>query len=127
MPGWLTRPRLILVTAAVIAVAAGAGGTALALGGPPSPHVAAMPAGGLTRAELKVTSGTAILDVSTGKLGGTLLRVSTPDGAPVRPVLSDSGRAAPGLIVLSLAGAAPGGQGAPPRPPGPAGRIPGTR
>jgi hypothetical protein len=111
MPGWLTRPRLILVTAAVIAVAAGAGGTALALGGPPSPHVAAMPAGGLTRAELKVTSGTAILDVSTGKLGGTLLRVSTPDGAPVRPVLSDSGRAAPGLIVLSLAGAAPGGQG----------------
>jgi hypothetical protein len=112
MPGWLTRPRLILVTAAVIAVAAGAGGTALALGGPPSPHVAAMPAGGLTRAELKVTSGTAILDVSTGKLGGTLLRVSTPDGAPVRPVLSDQG-----LIVLSLVGAAPGG-------PGPAGRRP---
>jgi hypothetical protein len=106
MPGWLTRSRLILVTAAVIAVAAGAGGTALALGGPSSPHVAAMPAGGLTRAELKVTSGTAILDVSTGKLGGTLLRVSTPDGAPVRPVLSD-----PGLIVLSLAGAAPGGPG----------------
>ena len=107
MPGWLTRPRLILVTAAVIAVAAGAGGTALALGGPSSPHVAAMPAGGLTRAELKVTSGTAILDVSVGKLGGTLLRVSTPDGAPVRPVLSG-----PGLIVLSLAGAGPGGPGA---------------
>lgn len=107
MPGWLTRPRLILATAAVIAVAAGAGGTALALGGPSSPHVAAMPAGGLTRAELKVTSGTAILDVSVGKLGGTLLRVSTPDGAPVRPVLSD-----PGLIVLSLAGAGPGGPGA---------------
>lgn len=106
MPGWLTRPRLIVATAAVIAVAAGAGGTALALGGPSSPHVAAMPAGGLTRAELKVTSGTAILDVSAGRLGGTLLRVSTPDGAPVRPVLSD-----PGLIVLSLAGAGPGGQG----------------
>src|SRR5690348_17202475 len=111
MPGWLTRPRLILATAAVIAVAAGAGGTALAFGGPSSPHVAAMPAGGLTRAELKVTSGTAILDVSVGRLGGTLLRVSTPDRAPVRPVLSDSGRAAPGLIVLSLAGAGPGGQG----------------
>jgi len=111
MPGWLTRPRLLLATAAVIAVAAGAGGTALALGGPSSPHVAAMPAGGLTRAELKVTSGTAILDVSAGKLGGTLLRVSAPDGAPVRPVLSGYGRAAPGLIVLSLAGAGPGGQG----------------
>lgn len=106
MPGWLTRPRLIVATAAVIAVAAGAGGTALALGGPSSPHVAAMPAGGLTRAELKVMSGTAILDVSAGRLGGTLLRVSAPDGAPVRPVLSD-----PGLIVLSLAGAGPGGQG----------------
>jgi hypothetical protein len=115
MPGWLTRPRSILVTAAVIAVAAGAGGTALALGGPSSPHVAAMPAGGLTRAELKVTSGTAILDVSTGKLGGTLLRVSTPDGAPVRPVLSDQG-----LIVLSLAGVAPGGPG----PAGPGARRP---
>ena len=115
MPGWITRPRLILATAAVIAVAAGAGGTALALGGPSSPHVAAMPAGGLTRAELKVTSGTAILDVSTGKLGGTLLRVSTPDGAPVRPVLSDQG-----LIVLSLAGAASGGQG----PAGPGARRP---
>jgi hypothetical protein len=111
IPGWLTRPRLILVTAAAIAVAAGAGGTAVALGGASSPHVAAMPAGGLTRAELKVTSGTAILDVSVGKLGGTLLRVSAPDGAPVRPVLSGSGPAAPGLIVLSLAGAGPGGQG----------------
>ena len=63
-----------------------------------------MSRGGLTHAELKVTSGTAILDVSVGKLGGTLLRVSTPDGAPVRPVLSD-----PGLIVLSLAGTASGG------------------
>ena len=111
IPGWLTRPRLILATAAGIAVAAGAGGTALALGGPSSPHVATMPAGGLTRAELKVTSGTAILDISVGRLGGTLLRASTPDGAPVRPVLVNSGRAAPGLIVLSLAGAGPGEQG----------------
>ena len=32
-------------------------------------------------------------------------RVWTPDGAPVRPVLSD-----PGLITLSLAGTTPGGQ-----------------
>lgn len=106
IPGRLTRPRLIMVTAAAIAVAVGAGGTALALSGSPPAHLAAMPRDGLTRAELKVTSGTAILDVSAGKLGGTLLRVSTPDGAPVRPVLSG-----PGLIVLSLAGTAPGGQG----------------
>ena len=111
IPGWLTRPRLIMVIAAAIAVAVGAGGTALALSGSSPAHLAAMPRGGLTRAELKVTSGTAILDVSAGELGGTLLRVSTPDGAPVRPVLSD-----PGLIVLSLAGAAPGRQdsGGPP-------------
>jgi hypothetical protein len=105
-PGCLTRPRLIMVTAAAIALAVGAGGTALALGGSSPSHLAAMSRGGLTRAELKVTSGTAILDVSVGKLGATLLRASTPDGAPVRPVLSD-----PGLIVLSLAGTGPHEQG----------------
>jgi hypothetical protein len=104
MPGWLTRPRLVLVIAAAVAVAAGAGGTALALGGSSDPHVAALSRGGLNQAELKVTSGTPILDISTGRLGGTLLRASTPDGAPVRPVLSRSG-----LIVLSLDGAAPPG------------------
>ena len=80
MPGWLPRPRLITVLAAAIAVAAGAAGTALALGGSGSPQVAAMARGSLTRAELKVTSGTAILDVSVGRLGATLLRVSAPDG-----------------------------------------------
>ena len=68
-----------------------------------------MSRGGLTRAALKVTAGTPFLDVSMGRLGGTLLRVSTPDDAPVRPVLSGSE-----LIVLSLAGAsAPQGSGAP--------------
>jgi hypothetical protein len=104
MPGWLTRPRLIMVLAAAIAAAVAAAGTALALGGPSPPHVAAMPRGALTRAELKITSGTAILDVTVGRLGGTLLRVSTPDGAPVRPVLAGSGP-----VVLSLDGTAPGG------------------
>jgi hypothetical protein len=110
MTGWLTRPRLIVVLAAVIAAAAGAGGTALALGGGGSPHVAALSRGGLTRAELKITSGTAILDVTVGRPGGPLLRVSTPDGAPVRPVLSGSRP-----IVLSLDGTAPGGPGVPGR------------
>ncbi len=43
-----------------------------------------------------------MLDISVARLGGTLLRVSTPASAPVRPVLSGSG-----LIVLSLAGDAP--------------------
>jgi hypothetical protein len=86
--------------AAVTAVVAGAGGTALALTTSALSHTVSMSRGNLTRAALKVTSGTRFLDLSTGKLGGTLLRVSTPDDAPVRPVLAGSG-----LIVLSLAGA----------------------
>jgi hypothetical protein len=60
-----------------------------------------MSTAGRTSAALKVTAGTPVLEVSVGKLGGTLLRVSTPDDAPVRPVLSGSR-----LIVLSLTGAA---------------------
>jgi hypothetical protein len=51
---------------------------------------------------LKVTSGTSVLDISVARLNGTLLRVSTPSGAPVRPVLSGSRP-----ILLSLADAAP--------------------
>src|ERR1700757_1799252 len=100
----LTRRRLVVAIAAVIAAVAGTGGTALALTASASAHAVSMSRGDLTRAALKVTAGTPFLDVSTGKLGGTLLRVSTPDDAPVRPVLSGSG-----VIVLSLAGA-----GAPP-------------
>jgi len=92
--------------AAASAVAAGAGGTALALTMSATAHAVSMSRGDLTRAALKVTTGTPFLDVSTGKLGGTLLRVSTPDDAPVRPVLSGSGSGSgSGLIVLSLAGA----------------------
>src|SRR5690348_4480532 len=41
-----------------------------------------------------------------GRLGRTLLRVSTPDDAPVRPVPSGSQ-----LIVLSLTGAGSAGRG----------------
>ena len=96
----LTRRRLVVAIAAVVAAVAGAGGTALALTTSASSHAVSMSRGDLTRAALKVTAGTPFLDVSMGKLGGTLLRVSTPDDAPVRPVLSGSG-----LVVLSLAGA----------------------
>jgi hypothetical protein len=96
----LTRRRLVVAIAAVVAAVAGAGGTALALTTSAPSHAVSMSRGDLTRAALKVTAGTPFLDVSTGQLGGTLLRVSTPDDAPVRPVLSGSG-----LIVLSLAGA----------------------
>jgi hypothetical protein len=96
----LTRRRLVLPIAAVAAVVAGGGGTALALSMSASSHTVSMARGDLTRAALKVTAETPFLDVSTAQLGATLLQVSTPDDAPVRPVLSGSG-----LIVLSLAGA----------------------
>jgi hypothetical protein len=100
--GSFTRGRVIV--AVVVAVAAVAvGGTAFALTTPASSHVVSMPTAGQTSAALKVTAGTPVLEISVGKLGGTLLRVTTPDDAPVRPVLSGSK-----LIVLSLAGAAQG-------------------
>ena len=103
----LTGRRLVLAIAAVAAAVAGAGGTALALTTSAPSHAVVVSRGDLTRAALKVTAGTPFLDVSMGRLGGTLLRVSTPDGAPVRPVLSGSQ-----LIVLSLADATgPGAQG----------------
>ncbi len=98
--GLFTRGHVILTVAAVVAVVAG-GGTALALTTSAPSHVVSMSTAGRTSAALKVTAGTPVLEVSVGKLGGTLLRVSTPDDAPVRPVLSGSR-----LIVLSLTGAA---------------------
>lgn len=98
--GLFTRGRVILTVAAVVAVVAG-GGTALALTTSAPSHVVSMSTAGRTSAALKVTAGTPVLEVRVGKLGGTLLRVSTPDDAPVRPVLSGSR-----LIVLSLTGAA---------------------
>jgi hypothetical protein len=100
----LSGRRLALAIAAVMAAVAGVGGTAVALTTSAPSHAVAVSRGDLTRAALKVTSGTRFLDISMGRLGGTLLRVSTPDGAPVRPVLSGSN-----LIVLSLAGASGSG------------------
>jgi hypothetical protein len=100
VPAVLTGRRLVLAIAAVVAAVAAAGGTAIALTTSAPSHAVSVSRGDLTRAALKVTAGTPFLDVSMGRLGGTLLRVSTPDGAPVRPVLSGSR-----LIVLSLAGA----------------------
>ena len=91
-----------MVAAAIVAAAAGAGGTALALA-PSSPsHVASMPAAGRAQAALKITSGTPVLDISVARLDGTLLRVSTPASAPVQPALSGSRP-----IMLSLVGTAP--------------------
>ena len=102
--GWLIRHR-VTVAVAIVAAAAGAGGTALALPAASSPHVVSLPVAGRTQATLNVTSGTSVLDISVARLPGTLLRVSTPSGAPVRPVLSGSRP-----ILLSLAGDS-GGRG----------------
>ncbi len=102
MSGLFTRGRVIV--AVVVAVAAVAvGGTALALTTSPAAHVASMSTAGRASAALKVTTGTPVLEISVGQLGGTLLRAWTPAGAPVRPVLSGSE-----LILLSLAGASQG-------------------
>ena len=87
--GLFTRGHVILAVAAVVAAVAG-GGTALALTTSAPSHVVSMSTAGRTSAALKITAGTPVLEVSVGKLGGTLLRVSTPDDAPVRPVLSGS-------------------------------------
>jgi hypothetical protein len=100
--GWPVHGR-VLAAAAIVAATAGAGGTALVLGSSAPSHVVSMPAAGRSQAVLEVTSGTPVLDISVARLHGTLLRVSTPVSAPVRPVLSGSR-----LILLSLAGTAPG-------------------
>lgn len=101
MPGLFTHGR-VTVAAAAVALAAGAGVTAAAVGTPSSTHVATVATAGRTRAALEVASGTPVLDISVARLHGTLLRASTPGRAPVRPVLSGSSP-----IVLSLAGDQP--------------------
>jgi hypothetical protein len=103
MSGIALRWRII-VPVVVVVLAAGAVGTALAVTTSGSSHVVSLSSGGRTSAALEVTAGTPVLDVTVARLPGTLLRVSTPDDAPIRPVLSGS---AP--IMLSLAGAPAGG------------------
>jgi hypothetical protein len=95
----LLSRRFLVIAAAAVVLAAAAGGTASALSASSSAHIASLPTAGRSHAALEITSGTSALDVSVANLHGALLRVSTPDGAPVRPVLSGSGP-----IVLSLTG-----------------------
>jgi hypothetical protein len=102
MSGLLVRWHITVPVLAAMAL--GTAATSLALTTPSSAHVVALSSGGRTSAALEITSGTSVLEVSVAHLAGTLLRVSTPDNAPVRPVLSGS---AP--IMLSLAGAAASG------------------
>jgi hypothetical protein len=83
-------------------MAAGAGGTAMALQASSPSHAASVPTAGQTQAVLEVRSGTPVLDIGVAPLNGALLQVSTPDSAPVRPVLAGTK-----LITLSLVGTAP--------------------
>jgi hypothetical protein len=99
LSGFVSRGRAVPAALAVAGLAVGAGGTAVILSGSGPGHVVSMPAAGRGSATLEVTSGTPVLTITVARLGGTLLRVSTPGSAPVRPVLSGS---AP--VVLSLVG-----------------------
>jgi hypothetical protein len=97
VPGLYTCGRATVVAAVVLT--AGAGVTAATVSAPSSAHVVSMATAGRTRAGLVVTSGTSFLDISVARLDGTLLRASTPAGAPARPVLSGWSP-----VVLSLTG-----------------------
>jgi hypothetical protein len=96
MPGLLGRRAIIVAAAVVLAAAAGATAGLTLTSSSPS-HTASLGLDGRTSAALKIATGTPVLDVSVARLDGTLLRVWTPAGAPVRPVLAGS---AP--VVLSL-------------------------
>jgi hypothetical protein len=111
LSGLASHGRVVPAVLAVAGLAVGAGGTAAILSGSGPGHVASMPVAGHGSATLEVTSGTPVLAITVARLGGTLLRVSTPDSAPVRPVLTGSALAAP--VVLSLVGASGDGHGHP--------------
>jgi hypothetical protein len=76
----------VIVSVAVLAAAGcSSGGPAAA---PAGAHVATVPLAGHGRgAELDVLGGATSITVGTARLGGDLLRVSTPAGAGIRPDL----------------------------------------
>ena len=99
MSGLLTRQRLVLAIAAVVATVAGAAGTALAVTGSGPPHAVSLSRGDLARAALKVDglaviAGSDILDVTLPRPRGTLpfllaggvsqFRLSLPGGVPAQ-------------------------------------------
>ena len=86
-----------MAAAAVVLAAAAGAAAGLTLTSPSPSHSASLGLDGRTSATLKIATGTPVLDVSVARLNGTLLRVWTPSGAPVRPVLAGSAS-----VVLSL-------------------------
>lgn len=88
---------LVIVVLVIIGVAYGIV-RATSEPGPAPSHLASQPVSGRASATLDVTSGMPVLSVRMANLGGTLLRVTTPDDAPVRPVLDGTA-----TVRLSLA------------------------
>lgn len=114
-----TRASAVGGAAVLVIVAAG---TALAARGPGSaaPGQATVTGGGLASATLRVLSGTSLLSVRVGNLGGrdgTLIRVATPAGDPVRPQLQKTGSGNATVVRLSLAPGTASGSAASPAAP----------
>jgi hypothetical protein len=113
----------VIIGAAALAVMA-AGAIALAVGLPaasPAAQSASVPADGHRTAVLEIAGGTTLLTVRVAALGGpggTLLRASTPAGAPVRPRVRTTGAGTKGrsgneeAVQLTLAPGAGRGGGA---------------
>ena len=108
LSGLAAHGRVVPAALAIAGLAVGAGGTAAILSSSGPSHAVSMPAAGRGSAMLEVASGTPVLTITVARLGGTLLRVSTPNSAPVRPVLAGS---AP--VMLSLVGASADDHGHP--------------
>jgi hypothetical protein len=88
-----------------VAVCAGVVALAGCSGAHPAPHTVAMPRDGRDSAALAVVNGATAVTVGTADLGDNLIRVSTPAGSGIRPVLTGHG---PVLLHLE-----PTGQGGP--------------
>jgi hypothetical protein len=88
-----------------VAVCAGVVALAGCSGAHRAPHTAALPRAGRDSAALEVVNGATAVTVGTADLGGNLIRVSTPPGSGIRPVLTGHG---PVLLHLE-----PTGQGGP--------------
>ncbi len=74
-----------------VAVCAGVVALAGCSGAHRAPHTAALPRDGRDSAALEVVNGATAVTVVTADLGGNLIRVSTPPGSGIRPVLTGHG------------------------------------
>jgi hypothetical protein len=113
-----TGRRALAVAGAAVGVLLVAAGTALATSSPEpgAPgQSATVTARGASRALLRVTSRTPLLRVRVASgTGGPLVQAQTPEGAPVRPVLKETGALDDTEVDLSLASGGGSGSGSDP-------------